>query len=415
MNTRKQPQRLPPPIIHGSEVIDAEIILHEFPDTLGLALWKTVRSVRLWLEVGEGERATIFGKGAFAERIELLEAAGLPPELETAMLKTAAVLRKRARASTVGAACHTISEWAEARGAYGTAIEFLQVVALALPADATLANEVGRVARTKGEYQRAETWFRLAIARARRAQNKYEFTRSYIDLGNVSILRESFSQGKRALIRGLRAGRRFSLHPMISAAYQELAILSVRLGNATDVHRYTRAAVDSSIQGNPGLPVLAFEYGVFLLNAGYFPEALKTIVGIPEERVHPSLRQRWATTTAYTAAAVKNPAVYEGARELAQGLLESRPSISGWIELARAAVLANDFPGGKAAVRKAQQLVAGTENPRAEQEIASLLRITEAGLRVEPVTEARKCPPRVRELVEDLEMAVRASQAALPS
>ena len=68
MTGRRQPQRIPPPIDHGSERIDAELVLREYPGELGVALWKTVRTVRLWTALRPEARGSAFRPGAYERR-----------------------------------------------------------------------------------------------------------------------------------------------------------------------------------------------------------------------------------------------------------------------------------------------------------------------------------------------------------
>jgi tetratricopeptide (TPR) repeat protein len=396
--------------MHGAEVIDSDVVLREFPGPLGLLLWKTVRSTGLWSEAAEEERTAVFGKNAYRERQALIEAVAVPSEIGAQLRKAASVLRKRAHATTVGAACRAIAGWAEAKGATGTALEFFQAAALALPLDAEAAYEAGRVARSRAEHQRAETWFRHAILRARRARNRYEFTRSYIGLGKVELLRENHPQAKRAFIRGLRAAKRFSIRPLISTACQELALLAMRTGSTTDAHRYTRAALDASDLDDSGLPCLVYEYGAFLLDTGHFREALRTITSLPDAIVPPTERLRVAIATARAAAGARELRLFEDAWTTAERLLDDPAAVdaapAAALNLARAGLLAGQKQRAMEAAERALRLAADRGNASLEEEATSLLRIADGRIRPASAVEPRRGTPRVRELVEDLATAM---------
>src|SRR5690606_30773832 len=107
MSNRRQPQRLPPPIMHGAEAIESDVILHEYPDELGLLLWKSVRSIRLWAEVLDGERSATFSSTAHGDRLAALDSEAVPEVLRTSLAKVAAVLQPRARSATVASACRS--------------------------------------------------------------------------------------------------------------------------------------------------------------------------------------------------------------------------------------------------------------------------------------------------------------------
>ncbi|MEX2583845.1 MAG: hypothetical protein WD766_11255 [Gemmatimonadota bacterium] len=281
MSKRKQPQRLPPPIMHGDEAIDSEVVLTEVEGELGLVLWKTVRAVRLWAELPEGERSQAFEPAAHVSRLDRIQCSGAPEEIATALTKAAAVLRPRARSASVTRACLEIGEWAAAEGALGTAIEFTQAAAVASPTDARIAHEVGKLARTHAEYTRAEMWYRQAVSRARRQKDWYEFSRSYIGLGKIFLLRGSYPQARKSLIRGLRAAKRFSIRPLAAAAYHDLMVWAIHANRLAETGNYAKAALAAYGPNHRRLPGLAHDFGVFLMESGHFRSALRTFVASP--------------------------------------------------------------------------------------------------------------------------------------
>lgn len=416
MSKRRQPQRLPPPIMEGSEAIESEVVLKEFPDELGLLLWKTVRSVRLWSELPDNTGSGAFAPDARQHRGRLIESEGVPEEIRVPLGKAAGVLQPRARSATVSSGCRAIASWAEARGAHGTAIEFLQAAAVALPLDAELAYEVARVARTRTEYQRAETWFRHAISRARRTQNRYEFARSYIGLGNIFIRRGNFPQAKRNLIRGLRAARRFSIRPLIGAAYQELAVVAMHTQSSTEVHRYTRAALEASGTENPKLPCLVFEYGIYLLENGHFAEALRTIASVPNAIIRPIERLERAAAVVRAAAAADERNIYEDAWNAAERLIEdpstAPAAASALLTMARGAIAAGDVDRALDAAVRARHAAATRGEAEVEFAAVDVLDSLEKGASIEEGASPRKSSPRVRHLVKDLEAAMGGLQPA---
>lgn len=283
MSKRKQPQRLPPPITHGAAPIDAGVILTEFPGELAVVLWKTVRSVRMWSDLPESHRPKAFGAGTREKRLEAIEGVDVAVEVRAALARASSVLQPRARTAAVATACSELSEWSAAAGQCGTAIEFMQAAALAVPEDAALAHRVGRLARTAGEYHRAETWYRQAISRARRSRSWDEFARSYIGLGTVFTLRGSYPQASKSLIRGLRAARRFSIRPLVAAAAHELVVVGIRTNRTSEISRFGRIAVSAYGVQHPRLPALSHDLGIYLLNAGYFDAAFRIIQATPAD------------------------------------------------------------------------------------------------------------------------------------
>lgn len=322
MSRRKQPQRLPPPITQGEEAIESVVILDEFPGELAALLWKSVRAVQVWTAVGESERARSFEEGAYSSRLALLRRTRVPEEIAEAIEKTASVLQPRARSAVVAKACEEIAEWASDAGKIGTSIEFMQAAALAAPADAELALQVGGLARAAGQYHRAETWYRQAISRARRSRAWSDFARSYIGLGIVFTLRGNYPQAYRSLLRGLRAARRFSIRHLVAAAAHELVVVGIRTDRAADVSRFGRIAVSAYGAHHPRLPALSHDLGIYLLNAGYFEAAYRIIQATPPEYGSPADQLvRWSSL-ARVAAALGLTEVYAEAAARAEALVE---------------------------------------------------------------------------------------------
>lgn len=393
--------------MHGSEAIDGEAILREFPPDQGLVLWKTVRSVRLWADVSEGERSEAFLPGAHDSRMQHLRSATFPDDVLIALAKAATVLQPRVTRQSVAAGCRTVAAWAAQRGALSTAIEFQQAAAVALPADAEMAFEVARLARTRGEYARAETWYRQAISRARRARAWYEFARAYIGLGTVAMLRGNYPQAKRSLIRGVRAAKRFALRPLIAAGYHELAVLAIQRQNPAEVTRFARLALEAYGPSHPRLPALAFDYGVFLLSMGYFEEALRTLRCVPPDFGRPADRLARASALVRAAGAVRDVETFEGAWRDAEALLQDPSTAAaratGLLSLARGAESMGHLARAERSALEAQQIASSQEEAGIEFAATDLLESIRNGSAVKAAVAAEAAPPRIRRMVRDFE------------
>lgn len=391
--------------MHGSEAIDAEAILREFPEDQALVLWKTVRSVRLWAEAGDGERAGVFTAEAHDARMQHLRRATFPDDVLISLAKAATVLQPRVTRQSVASGCRTVASWAAQRGALSTATEFQQAAALALPAEAELAFEVARLARTRGEYARAETWYRQAISRARRAKSWYEFSRAYIGLGTVAMLRGNYPQAKRSLVRGVRAAKRFALRPLVAAGYHELAVLAIQRQNPAEVTRFARLALEAYGPSHRRLPALAFDYGVYLLSMGYFQEALRTLRCVPTDFGRPVDRLARASALARAAGSVKDVETFEGTWRETEALLKDPSTASGaataYLSLARGAASMGDLDRAETAVIEAQRVAASREEAGIEFAAAGLLESIR-NRSAAPAT-AEAAPTRVRRMVREFE------------
>ena len=412
MSKRRQPQRLPPPLMHGAEAIDSEVILREFPNDLGLLLWKTVRSVRVWSELADGDRGKAFGASAQTFRSAMMSGSEVPEEIAGHLTKAATVLMPRARAASVAGACRAISDWCVEQGQIGTAVEFMQAAAVLVPLDAELAHDVAKLARTRTDYSRAETWYRQAISRARRGAVWSDFSRSYIGMGIVFRLRGSYPQARSSLIRGLRAAKRFSIRPLVAAAYHELAVLAIHAEKSSDVIRYASLAVNSYAPGSPRLSALANDFAAFLMTEGRFKEALRTFVALPNVGGSAERLSR-VSAIVQTAGAVRDAQTYATAWEEAELLLEeaeaSSVAIDALLAMARGAASMGEH---QTALRKAS-LAKQTATARGEFAGENEAEVLLASLN-SPVTEEVEVTSTwqtdaVNEVVERFETALAAA------
>jgi tetratricopeptide (TPR) repeat protein len=336
-----------------------------------------------------------------------LRKASFPDDVLVSLAKAATVLQPRVRAATVAAGCRTVANWALQNGALATAIEFQQAAAVALPSEAELAFEVARIARTRAVYARAETWYRQAISRARRARNWYEFSRAYIGLGTVAVLRGNYPGAKRSLIRGVRAAKRFAIRPLVAAGYHELAVLAIQRQSQVEVTRFARLALEAYGPTHPRLPALAFDYGIFLLSSGFFEESLRTLKSIPDEFGRPIDRLARAAAIARASGAVKDLVVYENAWTHAERLLEDPSTASGaataYLSLARGAESIGDVERAEQAALDAQRLATERQEANIEFAAESLLESIKGGCVGTVVARAEPAPPKVRWMVREFE------------
>jgi tetratricopeptide (TPR) repeat protein len=361
MSLRRQPQRLPPPLTFGAEKIDAEIVLCEFEDDLGLLLWKTVRSVRMWAELPEGERLRAFGREAVKPRLEWIEGPDVPAEIRPLLRECARVLRSgRAEPREIAGACRDLSRWAATLGRPGTAIEYMQAAAILLPEEPVLAREVGRLARARAEFARSETWYRHSVARARRARDWSEFARSYLGVGTVAMLRGNHPQAQRAFIRGLRAAKRHSLHGLTAAAHHEMTVLAIRMGRPRDVVRHARLALQAYPRGHERLPALAHDLAAFAISRGHFREGLRVLLAIPPYYGQPGDQLARAACIVRAAAMAGDVDAYQSGWMAAESLLADPASAeraaTALVSLARGARAAGELVRAREMAERARLL-----------------------------------------------------------
>jgi tetratricopeptide (TPR) repeat protein len=400
MSNRRQPQRIPPPIDHGVEAFSGETILQELPGDLSLLLWKTVRTVRLWARLDPSERPKAFTPDALEHRLDLLAAAPVDPQLAEEIRRASTVLGPGEAASAeIAKACQQIAEWAKSQEAFGTALEFMQAAAFAEPTNASLAREVALLARQRGEYARAESWFRQAISTARRTQSHADYVRSYLGLGKVHRIRGNYTTARKMYIRALRAASRRSNRELAGRAYHDLATIAILMERSRDVERYARAALEAYGTGHPWLPILAYDVAAFWMERGYFKEAVRVFQAIPSELGTPGERLLRAAALVRSAAAAEDHLNYVGSWREASRLL-GRPGVeaaaaTALVNMARGAESAGDLDRAEKAAEKARQMAVArgeTENQRAAEGIIESVRHVRR-VRTTP-REVQKVPPR---------------------
>jgi tetratricopeptide (TPR) repeat protein len=264
-------------------------VLEELKEPLGALLWQTVRDVYLWGSLHPDERGELFAPGAEGVLLAMLHAAEVEVRLETPLMALVRMVASpgTARPEAVAMACQHVAAWADEQGHSGTSIAFQQAAAAAVPADASVAYAVGRTARRRAEYARAETWFRRAIALARQSGDWTSYALAFSGLGNLYVQRGNYPAARRFHIRALRAARRHSLRQIQGNALHDLFVIAATGGPNAEAERLARAAYDAYGPEHPRLPVLAHDIAYLWMAGGHFRPALTVFEALlPHLRRH---------------------------------------------------------------------------------------------------------------------------------
>ncbi|HEX8907201.1 MAG TPA: tetratricopeptide repeat protein [Longimicrobiaceae bacterium] len=268
--------RTPPAITSGAEAFEGLAVLEEIGGQLGFLLWQAARDVALWAGFPPEERPELFAPGADATLHSLMRSAGVDVQLESSLMTIVRMIGSpdAARAETVELACQHIAHWADVHGYPATAIAFAQAAALTVPHDASAAYAVGKIARRRAEYSRAETWFRRAIALARQSGDWGSYALAFSGLGNLYKQRGNFPAARRFHVRALRAARRHSLRSIQGSALHDLFVIAAAGNHKDDAERYARGAFESYGPDHPRLAALANDIAYFWVERGHFAPAL---------------------------------------------------------------------------------------------------------------------------------------------
>ncbi len=284
--------RVPPALKRGDEIFEGLGVLDELTGERGLVLWQSLRDALLWADAQEDERAELFAEDAERVRMASILTAQPSPELEEPLGVLARMLAEPTEISEemVALACRRVSQWADDEGLLTTALAFAQAAATVTPGDASAAFAVGKLARRRAEYARAETWFRRTIALSRQVGDWATYALAFIGLGNLYRQRGNLPAARRFLMRAVRAAQRNSLHAIEGGANQDLFVVAVDAGRVEDAHAYARAAYEAYGAHSPLLVRLAQDVAYWWMVQGYFGRALPVLRSLLPHLPQPSDR-----------------------------------------------------------------------------------------------------------------------------
>jgi len=269
--------RVPPALTRGPEAMPALGIIEEVAGELGVVLWRCARDVVLWASTPPARRSGLFTGASAERRMRQMEALSIDPELAAPLAVMARVLESPAAIPErlLVNACRRLALWAEQQGHLATALEFMQAGALVAPESAALAYAVGRLARRRAEYDRAESWYARAIVQARRGGEHRVYARAYSGIGNLYYQRGNFPAARRAYLRCLKASDRFGLDELRGSAYHDLFGVELETGAGPDTEGFADLALSAYGANSRGVARLAFDVAYHWILRGRFSEALR--------------------------------------------------------------------------------------------------------------------------------------------
>jgi len=318
----RAPRSMPPPA--HLDTAEGADLLGELPGAPGVLLWCALRDFMLWVETPAGARAGLFEPGAGELRRRELAAFAPEQELWAPLLTLAQMADAPERADTgrLVYAVRTIARWAERVGAPATRLAFTRAAALALPQEAGMALETGRLARDLVYHAEAESWFRRGI-RLARGRDWESYAWGFIGLGVLYIRAGNFPAGRAVVGRALRAAHKRRLPGIAGSAHHHLFTLCVESGRMEEAYDHARDAVRLYGDGHPRLPALAHDLGCFWAEQGRFDRALSIFEASLPCFTDPSLRLLALSNYTRASAGAGDRARYERGRAEAMELAAS--------------------------------------------------------------------------------------------
>lgn len=392
--------RLPPPPPGGAELLEGGGILEEVEGPLGLLLWQCMRDVALWASTPSERREGLFSPEAEPRRLADVLAVGPPAQpLDEALRALAGMLAHPSDVApeAVMLASQRISVWAEGRGAVATALAFAQAAAGATPASARSALRVGRLARRRGEYSRAEGWLQRAVLLARQESDPTTHAFGYSALGNLYYTRGNMPLAERHHLRALRISERHCIRRRSAAALHDLFVVCAETSRVTEALGYARRALAAYGPKQAATVTLAHDVALLWLERGEFAHALPVLEAV-WPHMEPPLRVLGLANTARAAGALGQRSKFEEChRRLAEAFRSSRtrehqsPAL---LNLARGAASLGEWDLAASLARQTLELAERLGESKIRFSAENLLQSVEAGRRAaEPALPTRTNPP----------------------
>lgn len=374
-----------PPLLSESEPFEGAALLREHPGALGAVLWKSLRDVCAWMAAAPDERTALFPAAAAEARAAEIAGAAAEPELWAPLLVIQQLLERPADVDhpRLVHACRAIARWGERRGFTAVQLAFVQAAACLAPEHPRLAYAVGRLARDRGEYARAESWLRSAI-RLARGKDWHTYALAYLSLGTLYQQLGNLPAARTVTLRGYRTSVRRRVRPVHAMALHNLFVITSEMLDFGRAHQYALAACRSYGAEHPLFPALVHDVGCFWMLHGDFARAADIFETVLPRFVEPADRLLTLGNLARSAAAAGRSDLYERCRTESEALLACgvAPPDRGaqvWVNLARAAASAGDDLRAEHAATQALELAASLRLGQIRMEVESLLHALSAG------------------------------------
>jgi len=386
-----------PPLLSEGEPFEGAAVLHEHPGALGALLWKSLRDVTAWTETPAAGRAALFNPAAAAARPAEVAGAGAEPELWAPLLVVAELLQRPAQVdyARLVNACRAVARWGERRGFGAVQLAFTQAAARLAPEHPRLAYAVGRLARDRGEYARAETWLRSSI-RLARGRDWHTYALAYLSLGTLYQQLGNLPAARAVTLRGLRTTVRRRLRRLEGTAYHNLFTIATEMLDFPAGYDYAQAAFRRYGADHPRIPALLQDVGCFWILQGCFTRASAVLQGVLPRIPEAGDRVLVLANLARATAAAGEREQYERSRAESEALLPQAPTperaAQVWVNLARAAASAGEHARAEQAAQNALRLASPLRLGHIEFEVEALQAAVRAarvaGERVLPAAQA---------------------------
>jgi tetratricopeptide (TPR) repeat protein len=230
----------------------------------------------------------------------------------------------------VGLGCFQIAEWAEERGALGTALAWAQAAIAAWPQQPHYAYLIGRLARKRAQNAHAEEWLRYAMRLARQRMVWEVYTLSLSGYANLKRQKGNYPAATRYHRLALKAAQRRGLRTLEGDALYDLAVISINAGDVRAAIQYGREALRAYGSGHLRVLRLAHDFAWLLMNNyGEFFHAANILQNLTASIWEPAYRLILLANLCRASAGAGWDAVFEKAWIEGWTLITTSPSREG--------------------------------------------------------------------------------------
>jgi tetratricopeptide (TPR) repeat protein len=332
------------------ETLEGASLLAELQGDFGVLLWRTVRDLSLWVATPPRARAGLFAAASADVRLARLAMTDVPPRIAAPIDTIQGMLTRadRADAGVLTICCLEIAAWAREAGLPHTAVAFAQAGALISPEFAEAALRTGMAALAVHQDARAATWFRRAVALARREGDWATYAAGLIEAASVEERRGTAERAEQLFRLASRAARRFKNPDVYVRAALGHFRLARRRGDTAAAAAHARSAGRTfRREVEPG-PEALLDLARFWTEAGDLDEARSDLRRLVPRRAELSREDQlssWALTARVFAKAdpaFSAEAVAEAWNVLLDSTLLEGARIAAGLDLAHAARQAGD-------------------------------------------------------------------------
>lgn len=255
-------------------------LFEEFPNELGLVLFRWFRDVRLWATSDRTAGQELFRESTSPDLLPRWASSDVDQQLcgVANVFADLVVFPASTDPDDVVRACMNVSTWADSENFTATAAAFMETAAWVRPLDADLAYRAGLLNRRNAAYGRSTLWYQRGIGVGRRTGNWPSYVDNYLGWGNLEIIRGRAGLARTLLLKGYKAAMKYNLRDLGARAQHELFMLAVQQDEYSIAYDHAMVALRLYPRDNPFFPYLVHDLAQTWVCQHYSSVALPLLI-----------------------------------------------------------------------------------------------------------------------------------------